>query len=169
MVHFEIQNFSWVLDISNLIFIVQLAKRPPSFYNKSSGSRRRRCQRQNFLRLVAQMITWLPWSYLSFSQNPAKAGNKQTLNKIGRHFTLKSCHHWNKESKMGFQLLTLYCILYGRAVSCDKCDNLAPKVQRRLYLSKISSIFVFGHFNIIFKFHVFISNIFSEHIDLSIT
>ena len=101
---------------------------------------------------------------LSFSQSSAKAGNKQTLNKIGRHFTLKSCHHWNKESKMGFQLLTLYCILYGRAVSCDKCDNLAPKVQRRLYLSKISSIFVFGHFNIIFKFHVFISNIFSEHI-----
>ena len=34
-----------------------------------------------------------------------------SLNKIGRHFTLKSCHRWNNKSKMGFQLLTLYCIV----------------------------------------------------------
>ena len=36
-----------------------------------------------------------------------------SLNKIGRHFTLKSCHRWNT---MGFQVLTLYSIAYGRTV-----------------------------------------------------
>ena len=85
-----------------------------------------------------------------------------SLNKIGRHFTLKSCHRWNNKSKIGFSIINV--ILYCRAVSLsqirvfDKCDNLSPKDQRRLYLSKISPIFVCCHFKIIFKFHVFISN-----------
>ena len=39
-----------------------------------------------------------------------------SLNKIGRHFSLKSCHRWNNKSTMGFQVLTLYCIAYGRTV-----------------------------------------------------
>ena len=83
-----------------------------------------------------------------------------SLNKIGRHFTLKSCHRWNNKSKMGFQLLTLYCIvepfLSPKYVYLTSVTIYHQKIKEDCICPKFH--FVCCHFNIIFKFHVFISN-----------